>query len=136
MLIMTALSIVTRSNSAAITSTNESRAQTARMAAEYGFNQMMARINTQYDSSNNPPLVIGDEIAIANSTGASYTILPFTLPVPPVGSCSDANDNNADLFVSIQGRLNIGSTNYRKTIIRTLTVCSPAPNKLSVRGSR
>lgn len=136
MLILTALSMVSRSNSAAITSTQESRAQAARMAAEYGFNQLMAQVNTQYDSLN-PSLVFGSQIAIANSTGASYTVLSFTPPTPPaVSLCTESDSNNADLPVTIEGRLTAGSTNYRQTIIRTIRVCAPTLtlNTLRVRG--
>jgi len=134
MLILTALSMVSRSNSAAITSTQESRAQAARMAAEYGFNQLMAQVNTQYDNSLNPPLVFGSQIAIANSTGASYTVLSFTPPA--VSLCTESDSNNADLPVTIEGRLTAGSTNYRQTIIRTIRVCAPTStlNTLRVRG--
>jgi hypothetical protein len=137
MLILTALSMVSRSNSAAITSTQESRAQAARMAAEYGFNQLMAQVNTQYNSLNVPPLVFGSQIAIANSTGASYTVLSFTPPTPPaVSLCTESDSNNADLPVTIEGKLTVGSTNYRQTIIRTIRGCAPTStlNTLRVRS--
>jgi hypothetical protein len=45
LLLMTTLSLITRSNSAAIASARDSRAQAARMAAEFGLNQLMAQIN-------------------------------------------------------------------------------------------
>ena len=76
LLMMTALSLVTRSNSAAVAAAWESKAQAARMAAEYGFNQLMAKVNTEYDSSNvpvTPALVIGNKIDIDDY--ANYTTL-------------------------------------------------------------
>jgi hypothetical protein len=136
LLIMSTLSLVSRSNSAAIASAQESRAQAARMAAEFGFNQMMALINTQYNSSNNPPLAIGNNIAIANSPGSSYTILAYTLPASPSGSCSESNANNADLYVDIEGRLTAGSTVYKRKISRALSVCALGTNRLRVRALR
>jgi hypothetical protein len=133
LLLMTALSLVTRSNSAAIASVNESRAQAARMAAEFGLNQFMALVNTQYNPSLNPPLVVAPNQPIANSPGASYTILFFNLPVNPVGSCSEFNTNNADLYVTIEGKSTVGSTDYKRMITRALSVCALGTDKLRVR---
>ncbi|MFO0139392.1 MAG: hypothetical protein ACK535_15535 [Cyanobacteriota bacterium] len=137
LLMMTALSLVTRSNSAAVAAAWESKAQAARMAAEYGFNQLMAKVNTEYDS--NPvtsALVIGNKIDIDDSPGASYTIISLDLPVSPVGSCSDFDTNNALLYATIEGNLTVGSKDYKRKIFRTLKVCAPAsnPNKLRTRG--
>jgi cell division protein FtsL len=140
LLLMTALSLVSRSNSAAIASAQESRAQAARMAAEYGFNQLMAKVNTEYDSSNvpvTPALVIGNKIDIDDSPGASYTIVSLVpLPVSPVGSCSDSDTNNVPLYATIEGKLTVGSKDYKRKIFRTLKVCAPASNakKLRIRG--
>ena len=134
LLLMTALSLVTRSNSAAIASVNESRAQAARMAAEFGLNQFMALVNTQYNPSLNPPLVVAPNQPIANSPGASYTILFFNLPVNPVGSCSEFNTNNADLYVTIEGKFTAGSTDYKRMITRALSVCTLGTDKLRVRA--
>ena len=132
LLIMTALSLVTRSNSAAITSNQESRAQAARMAAEYGFNQLMALVNTEYDSSNPTPLVIGNQIAIPDSPGASYTILSYDY-TPPVASCGTSN---TDFRVTVEGKYTVNSVDFKRNILRTLSVCIPASNtnKLRVRG--
>ena len=134
MLMMTALSMVSRSNSATVAAARESRAQAARMAAEYGLNQMMALVNNQYNTSMNPPLVVAPNQTIANSPGASYTILSFNLPAPPVGSCSEFTTNNADLYVTIEGRYTIGSSDYRRQISRALSVCALGVNKLRVRA--
>jgi len=138
LLMMTALSLVTRSNSAAVAAARESKAQAARMAAEYGFNQLMAKVNTEYDSSNpvTPALVIGNKIDIDDSPGASYTIISLDLPVSPVGSCSDSDTNNAFLYANIEGSLTVGSKEYKRKIFRTLKVCAPASNayKLRTRG--
>lgn len=134
LLLMSALSLVTRSNSAAIASVNESRAQAARMAAEFGLNQFMALVNTQYNPSLNPPLVVAPNQPIANSPGASYTILFFNLPVNPVGSCSEFNTNNADLYVTIEGKFTVGSTDYKRMITRALSVCALGTDKLRVRA--
>ena len=140
LLMMTALSLVTRSNSAAVAAAWESKAQAARMAAEYGFNQLMAKVNTEYDSSNvpvTPALVIGNKIDIDDSPGASYTIVSLVpLPVSPAGSCSDSDTNNALLYATIEGNLTVGSKDYKRRIFRTLKVCAPAsnPNKLRTRG--
>jgi len=139
LLLMTALSLVSRSNSAAIASAQESRAQAARMAAEYGFNQLMAKVNNEYDSSNvpvTPALVIGNQIDIDDSPGASYTILSLELPDPPAtNSCAlESEDNYRDLHATIEGKLTVGSKDYKQKIIRTIRVCAPAADKLRARG--
>ena len=137
LLMMTALSLVTRSNSAAIAAVNESRAQAARMAAEFGLNQFMALVNTQYNPSLNPPLVVAPNQTIANSPGASYTILSFSPPNPlPVGSCSEFTTNNADLHVTVEGKFTVGSTNYKRMITRALSVCALGTNQYRVRALR
>ena len=137
LLMMTALSLVTRSNSAAIAAVNESRAQAARMAAEYGLNQFMALVNTQYNPSLDPPLVVAPNQSIANSPGASYTILPFNPPNPtPVGSCSEFNTNNTNLYVTVEGKFTVGSTNYKRMITRAISVCALGTDQYRVRGLR
>jgi hypothetical protein len=136
LLMMTALSLVTRSNSAAIAAARESRAQAARMAAEYGLNQFIALVNTQYNPSLPSPLVVAPNQTIANSPGASYTVLSFNPPEPPVDSCSEFNTNNADLYVTIEGKFTVGSTNYKRMITRALSVCALGTDKLRVRALR
>ena len=137
LLMMTALSLVSRSNSAAIAAVNESRAQAARMAAEFGLNQFMALVNTQYNRSLNPPLVVAPNQPIANSPGASYTILSFNPPNPlPVGSCSEYITNNADLYVTVEGKFTVGSTDYKRMITRALSVCAQGTNQYRVRALR
>ena len=136
LLLMTTLSLVTRSNSAAVAAVNESRAQAARMAAEFGLNQFMALVNTQYNPSLNPPLVVAPNQPIANSPGASYTIL-FYPPNPlPVGSCSEYITNNADMYVTVEGKFTVGSTVYKRMITRALSVCAQGTNQYRVRALR
>ena len=138
LLLMTALSLVTRSSSAAIASTQESRAQSARMAAEYGFNQLMARVN------NDIPLKLDDEITIPASPKTKYITEYKIVSLTPdksktLESCSitDADKTKLkDYDATIEGRLFVNSsTIYTKTIIRTLSVCAPAadPKQFRVR---
>jgi hypothetical protein len=149
MLMMTALSLVSRSNSAAVASADESRAQAARMAAEFGLNQVMARVNTPTGRAYLLALV-GESITIDRlpngSPASSYTIRAFNPPDPPEppdnpNRCPDFNANNDNLVVRIEGKLteNSGSI-YTKVIDRTLRVCVPpppaAPNQLRVRAIR
>jgi hypothetical protein len=150
LLMMTALSLVTRSNSAAVASANESRAQAARMAAEYGLNQMMARVNAPTGRANLQALV-GESITIDRlpngSPASSYTIRTFNPPDPPdpldpldnPNRCPDFNAGNDNLVVRIEGELteNSGST-YTQVIDRTLRVCIPvgAATQLRVRAVR
>ncbi len=137
LLLMTALSLVSRSNSAAVASSRESGAQAARMAAEYGLNQFMALVNTEYDRSSEPPLVIAPNQTIANSPGASYTILFFNRPVIPVNSsCSEYTTDNADLHVMVEGKFTVGSTVHKRMITRALSVCALGTNQLRVRALR
>ena len=128
LLLMTALSLVSRSNSAAIASAQESRAQAARMAAEYGFNQMMALVNKQYDTSNTPLSNSLLDLPIDGEPGvATYTISYISLKPPPpdvdVPLCSSTS--NADLTVTVEAKLLVDSTTYRQQITRTLSVCDP-----------
>jgi hypothetical protein len=135
LLMMTALSLVSRSNSAAVASTQESRAQAARMAAEYGFNRMMALINNQYDSSLSPTLVIDPNQVIAGSPATSYTIT-YEDPPGPVPTCSNLDSDNTDLKVYVEGKVVAGST-YRRNISRILKVCNPSgTTNLRVRAFR
>jgi len=141
LLMMTALSLVTRSNSAAVASAQESRAQAARMAAEFGLNQLMARINTDYNCANDTPLDT-DNIDIDDSSpSASYTIkssldLCGTDENPStVQSCTGTD--YTDLPVTISGILTVGSRTYTQEIRRTLSVCEPEDaNRLRVRAIR
>jgi len=148
MLMMTALSLVSRSNSAAVASADESRAQAARMAAEFGLNQVMARVNT--------PTGLADLLALVDvprtidllpngSPATRYTIRAFnppTLPAPPPATprnCSTSDTDNDDLNVTIEGSLTDNSgTTYTQVIRRTLRVCVPtvAANQLRVRAIR
>jgi len=137
LLLMTALSLVSRSNSAAVASVNESRAQAARMAAEYGFNQMMALVNKQYNTLNTPlsnslsDLPIDGEPGVATYT-ISYNSLTPSSPVPPCSSTSSTS--NADLSVTVEAKLLVDSTTYRRHITRTLSVCEPSIDRLRVRA--
>jgi len=141
MLIMTALSLVSRSNSSALSSAREARAQAARMAAEYGFLEMMGRVNTQYDSSK-PITFIDTENAIPGSMTTSYTILAFSFDPPLTAgdapkTCSDTTNDGNDVNLSILGKFKIGPNNiYTQTISRSLRVCAPPsnPNQLRVRS--
>jgi len=138
MLIMTALSLVSRSNSSALSSAREARAQAARMAAEYGFLEMMGRVNTQYDSSK-PITFIDTENAIPGSMTTSYTILAFSFDPPLTAApapCSETANGGNDVNVSILGQFKIGPNIYSQTISRTLKVCAPIanPNQLRVRS--
>jgi len=131
LLIMTALSLVTRSNSASLASTREARAQAARMAAEYGFNQVMAQLNTQYDYVTNR--LNGNTNQIPDSPGSSYAIVWFVPPPPPGTACStyDASDN---VQLIVEGTYTVNSVDYKRKVIRNIRVCAPALNKLRVRG--
>ena len=140
LLMMTALSLVTRSNSAAIASVNESRAQAARMAAEYGLNELMARINIESDSSKSPLLFVKSDslkpdIPIAGSPTATYTIL-LNPPLPStVVSCN--TPPYSDLNVTIMSTLTVGSSINNGERTRTLSICAlPTANKLRVRAMK
>ncbi len=135
MLMMTALSLVLRSNSAAVASAQESRAQAARMAAEYGFNQFMALVNIESDYSQSPKLIVPQgrltpDTTIADSPAATYTItlngpLPtFSTPLPLTESCDNTEANNQDLSVTVLGKIKTGSKTYKREINRTLRVCA------------
>ncbi len=144
LLMMTALSLVTRSNSAAIASADESRAQAARMAAEFGLNQVMARVNTPTGPADllalvNVPRTI--DLLANGSPATRYTIRAFNPPAPPPANPRNCPDFNLDdnLNVTIEGSLtdNSGAT-YTQVIRRTLRVCVPtvAANQLRVRAIR
>ena len=140
LLMMTALSLVTRSNSAAIAAARESRAQAARMAAEYGLNQMLALVNTQYDTSQDYLSNSFSDQPIDGTSGATYTISYKLLNPPPAVTCSPSDDNNSDLIVTVEGKFPIGSTTYKRQINRVLRVCAPpgpggvVSNRLRVRA--
>ena len=138
LLIMTALSLVTRSNSAAVASSQDSRAQAARMAAEYGLNELMARINTKYNCANVPPLSTSNTVIAGSSPSASYTI---TSPLNLCGSTVELCTATAytDLPVTISGILTVdSSTTYTQEIRRTLSICdsSVSPTPFRVRAVR
>jgi hypothetical protein len=141
MLMMTALSLVSRSNSAAVASANESRAQAARMAAEFGLNQLMARVNTPTGPTDLVALV-DDEIDIDDSppTSYSYTIRTFDPPAPPDTPrfCPDFNADD-NLNVTIEGTLTDNTGRYTHVISSILRVCVPPTgpaNQLRVRAVR
>ena len=150
LLIMTALSLVSRSNSAAIASADESRAQAARMAAEFGLNQLMARVNAPTGRADLLALVdrsITIDPLPNGSPASSYTIRAFNPPDPPdpldpldkPKRCPDFNAGNDNLVVKIEGKLteNSGST-YTQVIDRSLRVCIPTgkTTQLRVRAVR
>ena len=146
LLIMTALSLVTRSNSAAVASSQESRAQAARMAAEYGLNELMARIN-EYDCTNPSELGTVNTNIVGSSPPASYTIIiknPLSLCVSPSPVLPCTNNSITDLYVDIQGKLTVDtSTTYRQVINRYISICDltvllnpPPPRPYRVKAVR
>jgi hypothetical protein len=143
LLMMTALSLVSRSNSAAVASADESRAQAARMAAEFGLNQVMARVNTLNGPAELLALVDVPrtiDLLPNGSPATRYTIRAFNPPEPDPTPryCPDFNiDDN--LNVTIEGNLTDNSgTTYTQPISRTLRVCVPtgADDQLRVRAIR
>ena len=129
-LILTAISLVSRTTSGSTTAAQETRTQAARMAAETGFNIIMAQIN-DIDTANLP---IGSENIIPGAPTTSYTILITPLSPPP--DCDPTNDVGEDVNILIQGKLTTGSNVYTQEIKRTLRVCKPTtnPTKLRVRS--
>jgi hypothetical protein len=141
LLMMTALSLVTRSNSAAVASAQESRAQAARMAAEFGLNQMMALVNTQFDTSQNLASNSLTNQQIIGTPGATFSITYQSLiPPNPVAACNDNDNNNSSLTVTVEGQFPVGSITHRRQISRILRVCDPpgpggvVTNRLRVRA--
>ena len=144
LLLMTALSLVSRSNSAAVASAQESRAQAARMAAEFGLNQLMALVNTPNGRATLQDRVNREE-EIEGSPTTSYTITAFNPPDQPPQqpatprNCSTSDSDNDNLNVTIVGRLTVNSsTTYTQEITRTLRVCVPTgdADQLRVRAIR
>jgi len=142
LLLMTTLSLVTRSNSAAVASAQESRAQAARMAAEYGLNQLMALINIESDSSKSPLLFVkADSLKpdrpIPGSPTATYTIF-LNPPLPSTVVLCDTTPPYSDLNVTIMSTLTVGSSTYSGERTRTLSICAlPTTNKqLRVRAMK
>jgi type II secretory pathway pseudopilin PulG len=138
LLLMTTLSLISRSNSAAIASARDSRAQAARMAAEYGFNQLMAIINIE--DADKLSELINEPTAIKGSKdgkfATSYTIDfdPDDLPDSTAITCSTPAD--VDVPIVVVGTLTDGSVTYQRKISSTLRVCVEAVNRLRVRGVR
>ena len=134
LLLMTTLSLISRSNSAAIASARDSRAQAARMAAEYGFNELVAKINSQ--KSDTLSELINETTAIEGSKdgkfATSYIIDfdPEKLPVTTATTCSTSADENVP--IKVVGTLTDGSVTYQHEINRTLSVCVREPNQLRV----
>lgn len=137
-LIITAISLVSRTTSGSTTAAQETRTQAARMAAETGFNEIMAKINKDYDTANPNALIttlIGTENIILGAPTTSYKILNFT-PVSPQ-NCDPTNDIGENVNISIEGKLTSGSNPpYTQEITRTIRVCKPiaSPTKLRVRS--
>ena len=135
LLLMTTLSLISRSNSAAIASARDSRAQTARLAAEFGLNQLMAQINSE--KSDKLSELINDPTAIEGSKDGkfttSYTIDfdPDTLPASTAITCPPSG-TNTDIEVTVVGTLTDGSVTYQHEINRTLSVCVRVPNQFRV----
>ena len=138
LLLMTTLSLISRSNSAAIASARDSRAQAARMAAEYGFNQLMAIINIE--DADKLSELINEPTAIKGSKdgkfATSYTIDfdPDDLPDSTTITCDTPAD--VDVPIVVVGTLTDGSVTYQRKISSTLRVCVEAVNRLRVRGVR
>jgi len=129
-LIITAISLVSRTTSGSTTAAQETRTQAARMAAETGFNEMMAQINN-IDTAN---LSIGTENTIPGAPTTSYTVTIFNPGSPP--NCDPTNDVGDNVNMSILGKLTTGSNVYSQEITRTIRVCKPManPTKLRVRS--
>ena len=142
LLLMTTLSLISRSNSAAIASARDSRAQAARMAAEFGFNQLMAQINSE--DSDKLSELINEPTAIEGSKdgkfATSYIIDfdPSTVPDSTTITCGPSDNTNTDIEVTVVGTLTDGSDTYQQEISRTLRVCvgKVNPNQLRVRAVR
>jgi hypothetical protein len=94
------------------------------MAAEYGLNALMARINTEYNCANVPPLSTSNTVIPGSSPSASYTITsPLNLCGSTVALCTDTA--YTDLPVTIRGILTVdSSTTYTQEIRRTLSICN------------
>jgi type II secretory pathway pseudopilin PulG len=131
LLLMTTLSLIWRSNSAAITSARDSRAQAARMAAEFGLNQLMAQINTEdsdklSELTNDPTPIEGED----GNFATSYTIDP---PIPDFSTvtttCTNSDDDNKPIEVTVSGTLTDGAVTYQQNVRRTIWVCVIEPNK-------
>jgi hypothetical protein len=146
LLLMTTLSLISRSNSAAIASARDSRAQAARMAAEYGFNQLMAQINTDDpEDLDNLIELINKPTAIEGSKDGKF-VTSYTIDFDPeylpdstaITSTTPLCSINADVDVPIEvvGTLTDGSVTYQREISSTLRVCVKAANQLRVRGVR
>jgi hypothetical protein len=141
LLLMTTLSLISRSNSAAIASARDSRAQAARMAAEYGFNQLMAIINIEdadklSELINKPTAIKGSK---DGKFATSYTIdfdpddLPDSTAITSTTiTCITPAD--VDVPIVVVGTLTDGSVTYQRKISSTLRVCVGAVNRLRVRG--
>jgi hypothetical protein len=140
LLLMTTLSLISRSNSAAIASARDSRAQAARMAAEYGFNQLMAIINIE--DADKLSELINEPTAIEGSKdgkfATSYTIdtIDFDPEDLPVSTTSCSTSADVDVPIVVVGTLTDGSVTYQRKISSTLRVCVKAANQLRVMGVR
>jgi hypothetical protein len=141
LLLMTTLSLISRSNSAAIASARDSRAQAARMAAEYGVNQLMAIINIE--DADKLSELINEPTAIEGSKdgkfATSYTIdfdpkdLPDSTAITSTTPLCSI-DADVDVPIEVVGTLTDGSVTYQREISSTLRVCVGAVNRLRVRG--
>lgn len=130
-LIMTAVSLVSRATSGATTTIGESRTQAARMAAETGFNTIMARINKE--DIDTFSTFIDSENKILGAPTTSYMIVNFSFNPDLIPNCDPTNDIGIDINISIRGKLIAGSNDYFQDITRTLRVCKPIANPTQVR---
>jgi hypothetical protein len=108
------------------------------MAAEYGFNQLMAIINIEdadklSELINKPTAIEGSK---DGKFATSYTIDfdPDDLPDSTAITCSTPAD--VDVPIVVVGTLTDGSVTYQREISSTLRVCVKAVNQLRVRGVR
>jgi len=104
------------------------------MAAETGFNEIMAKINKDYDTANPNTLIntlIGTENSIPGAPTTSYKIINFN-PVSPQ-NCDLTNDIGENVNISVEGKLTSGSSLYYQVITRTLRVCKPIANPTHLR---
>jgi len=124
-LIITAISLVSRTTSSATTAAGESRTQSARMAAETGFNETMAKINNNITVDNNETPI---QTAPAPINSYYTIVLPIWPPTLTVNACQ-ATTNDSDyspVNITIRGKSTFGSSPpYTQEITRTLKVCAP-----------
>ena len=133
LLIMAALTLVARSNSAALTATRESRALAARMVAEYGFNELLGNINGDYQTKPDDSVQYKLNGVVPLSY---YTISGYPSNPSYISQFSCNNNSVTPIDLAITGNIKIGSTIYSQTINRRINVCAfnSDPAKLRVRS--